>query len=81
MRTGIEKRPEILALPWPSRRATGLVDPAAILDVLDWYRANGFVKGEVPRDRLVDNTFVEAANAKLGPFVIENAASKLAGCK
>lgn len=81
MRTGIEKRPEILALPWPSRRATGLVDPAAIAEVHDWYRANGFVKGEVARDRLVDNRFVEAANVKLGPFRIENAASQLAGCR
>ena len=81
IRTGIEKRPQILALPWPSRRATGVVDPAAIEDIHVWYRANGFVKGEVPRDRLVDNAFVNAANAKLGPFVIENAASKLQGCK
>ncbi len=81
MKTGIEKRPDILALPWPSRRATGLVDPAAIRDVHDWYRANGFVKGEVPLDRLVDNKYVAAANAKLGPFQIENAASKIPGCR
>jgi NitT/TauT family transport system substrate-binding protein len=81
MRTGIENRPEILALAWPSRRATGRVDPAAILDVLDWYRANGFVKGEVPRDRLVDNSFVEAANATMEPFRIENSASKAPGCR
>ena len=26
--------------------ASGVVDPAAILDILDWYHANGFVKGE-----------------------------------
>ena len=80
MRTGIEKRAEILALPWPSRRATGTVDPAAIFDILDWYRANGFVKGEVPRDRLVDNQFVNAANGELGPFKLENTASKVPGC-
>lgn len=81
MRAGIEKRPEILALPWPSRRATGLVDPQAIADVLDWYRANGFVKGDVPRDRLVDNSYIEAANAALGPFKLENVASKVPGCR
>ena len=81
MRTGVEKRAEILALPWPSRRATGTVAPEAILDVLDWYRANGFVKGEVPRDKLVDNTFVDDANAKLGPFVIETKASRVPGCR
>jgi NitT/TauT family transport system substrate-binding protein len=81
MRTGIEKRPDILALPWPSRRATGHVDPAAIVDVYEWYKANGFVKGELARDRLVDNRYVEAATAKLGPFVIENSDSKLPGCR
>lgn len=81
MRTGIEKRPEILALPWPSRRASGLVDPAAIADVYDWYKANGFVKGDVVRDRLVDNRYVEAANAKLGPFALENPSSKVPGCR
>lgn len=81
IRTGIEKRPQILALPWPSRRATGLVDPAAIQDVGDWYKANGFVKGDFPRDRLVDNSFVEKANAKLGPFAVENQASRIPGCR
>jgi NitT/TauT family transport system substrate-binding protein len=80
MRTGIEKRPEILALPWPSRRVTGIVKPSAVLDILDWYRANGFVKGDVPRDALVDNRYVEAANAKLGPFKLHNETSKLRGC-
>ena len=81
VRTGIEKRLDILALPWPSRGASGLVDPAAILDVLDWYCEAGFVKGEVARDKLVDNTFVKHANDKLGPFTIENAASKVKGCQ
>jgi NitT/TauT family transport system substrate-binding protein len=81
MRTGIEKRLDILALPWPSRRATGRVEPAAIADVYEWYKANGFVKGEVARDRMVDNRYVDAANAKLGPFVIENSSSKVPGCR
>jgi NitT/TauT family transport system substrate-binding protein len=81
IRTGIEKRPQILALPWPSRRATGLVDPKAILEVGDWYKESGFVKGDFPRDRVVDNAFVEKANARLGPFVLENAASRIPGCR
>lgn len=81
VRSGIEKRLEILDLPWPSRRATGLVDPAAIVDVLDWYRANGFVKGDVAKDKLVDNALVQYANAQLGPFVIENKSSRLRGCQ
>jgi len=81
MRTGIEKRLDILALPWPSRRATGRVEPAAIADVYEWYKANGFVEGEVARDRMVDNRYVDAANAKLGPFVIENSSSKVPGCR
>jgi hypothetical protein len=51
------------------------------VDVYEWYKANGFVKGELARDRLVDNRYVEAATAKLGPFVIENSDSKLPGCR
>ena len=81
VRTGIEKRLDILDLPWPSRSASGIVDPAVILDILDWYRENGFVRGEVARDKLVDNTFTAAANDKLGPFTIENAATALKGCR
>lgn len=81
MRTGIEKRVDILALPWPSRRATGRVEPAAIGEIYDWYKANGFVKGELARDQFVDNSYVDAANAKLGPFVIDNAGSKARGCR
>jgi len=81
MRTGIEKRADILALQWPSRRASGHVDPTAIVDVLEWYRANGFVKGNVPTDRLVDNTYVDAASAELGPFKPINAASTVPGCR
>jgi NitT/TauT family transport system substrate-binding protein len=81
MRAGIEKRREILDLPWPSRRATGLVEPAAIQRVLDWYRTHGFVKGDVPGDRLVDNQFVRHANDALGPFKLDNPSSGRAGCR
>jgi hypothetical protein len=38
IKTGIEKRPEILALPWPSRRPTGRVDPAAIARLVSGQR-------------------------------------------
>ena len=79
--TGVEKRPEIISLPWPSRGATGIVNVASIQDVHDWYRAAGYVKGAVDRNRLVDNTFARQANDLLGPFKLINAASKLKGCQ
>jgi hypothetical protein len=32
-------------------------------------------------DRVVDNRYVDYAVSKLGPFVLENKESKLAGCR
>lgn len=81
IRTGIEKRPEILALPWPSRKPSGLVDEAAIRDIHDWYKAAGFVKGEISTDKLVDNSFARRANDALGQFALENAGSTVKGCR
>ena len=81
VRTGVEKRPEILELPWPSRGATGVVRVDSIVDVYNWYKEAGLVTGDVPRDRLVDNSYVNSANAKLGQFVIANKDSKTKGCQ
>jgi hypothetical protein len=42
---------------------------------------NNFTRAKFPAERLVDNSYVDYANAKLGPFVLENKASPLAGCR
>ena len=42
---------------------------------------NKFTRAKFPAERLVDNSYVDNANQKLGPFVLENKDSKLAGCR
>jgi hypothetical protein len=36
---------------------------------------------EFPESRLVDGSFIDDAVKKLGPFEVENKASKLPGCR
>ena len=36
---------------------------------------------EIPAARLVDNSYVDEAAKKLGPFVLEKQESKLPGCR
>ena len=36
---------------------------------------------EFPAERIVDRSYVDYALQKLGPFVLENKDSKLAGCR
>ena len=42
---------------------------------------NNFTRAKFPAERLADNSYVDHANQKLGPFVLENKDSKLAGCR
>jgi hypothetical protein len=52
---------------------------ASLLDIQDWYVQNNFTRARFPVERLADNSYVDQANQKLGPFVLENKDSKLAG--
>jgi NitT/TauT family transport system substrate-binding protein len=82
IKTGTEQRPELLhKYPWPARNLDGKLNITSLLDVQDWFVQNNFTRAKFPAERLVDNTYVDYANAKLGPFVLENKASPLAGCR
>jgi NitT/TauT family transport system substrate-binding protein len=82
VKTGTERRPEILhEYPWPARDPDGKIALESILDMQAWYVRNKFITAQVPASRLVDPTFAQAAAKKLGPFVLENQASPLAGCR
>ena len=72
--------PELFKYFWGSRRATGIVDVETVVDAYNWYVRQGSVAGGLPAERLVDNSFVRAANAELGPFVVENTADRTPGC-
>jgi hypothetical protein len=43
--------------------------------------ANKFAGAVPPRERIADLSYIDYANAKLGPFVLENKASTLKGCR
>ena len=82
IRTGTETRQDLLNnYPWPARDPSGHINMASMLDMQAWYRHNKFAEAEFPAARLVDTSYAEYAAAKLGPFVLENKASTLTGCK
>jgi NitT/TauT family transport system substrate-binding protein len=77
-----EERPELLhKYRWPARNLNGRLNAASLLDVQDWFVKNKFTTAKFPVERLIDHSYVDYANQKLGPFVLENKDSKLPGCR
>jgi NitT/TauT family transport system substrate-binding protein len=77
-----EPRRELLEkYPWPARSPYGKINTASMLDINAWYVANKMSAQTFPADRLVNATFVDAADKTLGPFELENKDSKLPGCR
>jgi NitT/TauT family transport system substrate-binding protein len=82
IRTGTETRPQLLHnYPWPARSPNGAINVASLLDMQSWFVKNRMSTTEFPVDRIIDKSYVENALAKLGPFELENKASKLPGCR
>jgi NitT/TauT family transport system substrate-binding protein len=82
IRTGTETRPELLhKYPWPARSPDGQINIASMLDMQSWFVKNKMSNSEFAAERVVDTSYAEDARRKLGPFVLENKDSKLAGCR
>ena len=82
IRTGTETRPELLhKYPWPARNPNGKINVASMLDMQAWFVKNKMSNVEFPAERVVDLSYIDFALGKLGPFVLENKASTLAGCR
>jgi NitT/TauT family transport system substrate-binding protein len=82
VRTGTETRVDLLNnYPWPARDPNGRINVASTLDMQAWYRHNKFGDAQFPPERLADTSYADYAAARLGPFVLENQASNLAGCR
>jgi NitT/TauT family transport system substrate-binding protein len=81
--SGIERRPEILndQKAWPARSPDGKINIASMMDMQDWYVANKMSTAKFPAERVVDSSYADYAVKKLGPFVLENPASTLPGCR
>lgn len=82
VRTGTETRPALLhKYPWPARNPDGRVNVASMLDMNAWFVKNKMSNTVFPAERVVDSRYADYALSKLGPFVLENKESKLAGCR
>ena len=68
-------------LPWPARNPDGRFNLASIADIQDWFFKHGLITKTYPIERMVDTRFAEIAAKELGPFVVTNQESKLAGCR
>ena len=77
VRHGSERNPKLLNdYPWVARSPDLRVNVASMLDMQDW-----FSTAKLPAERLVDMSYADAAVKTLGPFVLENKASTLPGCR
>jgi NitT/TauT family transport system substrate-binding protein len=77
-----EPRRELLEkYPWPARSPNGKINTASMLDINAWYVTNKMSAQKFPADRVINPTFIDEANKKLGPFQLENKDSKLPGCR
>jgi NitT/TauT family transport system substrate-binding protein len=82
-KSGIERRAEILndQKAWPARSPDGRINTASMMDMQAWYSANKMSNANFSAARIVDSSFADYAVKKLGPFVLENKASTLPGCR
>ncbi len=77
-----ETRPELLNQnPWPARNLTGKLNPASLLDIQDWFYKNKFITAKQPLEKLVDYSYADYAQQKLGPYTVENSNSTIPGCR
>jgi NitT/TauT family transport system substrate-binding protein len=82
VKSGAERRPEMLQqFPWPSRSPRGEVPPQSLVELQDWFAGQGLVQQKHPVEKLVDATYVNEANKRLGAFAVANKASTLKGCR
>ena len=47
----------------------------------DWYVANKLSTAKLPAEKLMDLSYADYANRKLGPFALANKDSKAPGCR
>jgi len=77
-----ETRSELLnKYPWPARNLSGKLSSASLLDVQDWFLKNKLITAKLPIEQLVDYSYSDFAQQKLGPFELQNKASKIPGCR
>jgi len=82
VKAGINRDPAFFDTAfWNTRSADGQINVASIMDMQEWYVKNKFTSQVFTAERVIDHSYVNYANEKLGPFVLENKESKKEGCR
>jgi NitT/TauT family transport system substrate-binding protein len=82
IRNGIERQLEMLQnYAWPASSPDGRINVASMLDIQAFFVQEGLSLRNLPPEKLLTETYIEHANRTLGPFVLANKASTLAGCR
>ena len=68
-------------MAWQARDPDGRFNAASVADVQDWFFKHHIIDRKAPDDRLVDESYADAAAAALGPFHLINEGSTLGGCR
>jgi NitT/TauT family transport system substrate-binding protein len=82
VRTGVEPHRELIdKYPWAARSPDGRVNVESMLDIQAFFVKEGLSLANFPAERLLTNVYSDFAVEQLGPFVLQNPDSKLAGCR
>jgi NitT/TauT family transport system substrate-binding protein len=82
VRTGVEPHRDLIdKYPWAARSPDGRVNVESMLDIQAFFVKEGLSLDKFPAERLLTNVYSDDAVEKLGPFVLQNPDSKLAGCR
>jgi NitT/TauT family transport system substrate-binding protein len=68
-------------MDWQARTPDGAFNVASLMDIQDFFVADGSITKKLPAEKLVDISYAEAAAKTLGPFEVINKDSKLKGCR
>jgi NitT/TauT family transport system substrate-binding protein len=66
--------------PWGSRNVRGQVAAASVMDIQDFYLAEGQSDKKLALEQMVDMKYADAASARLGPYA-PPATAKEPGCR
>jgi NitT/TauT family transport system substrate-binding protein len=72
---------QIDGMAWQARNPNGRFNVASVLDLQDWFLAQGIINTKFPADRLIDGEYADYAEKHLPPFEVANKSSDLKGCR
>jgi len=79
---GVMADRDLLAhMAWQARDPSGRFNRASLDDIQGWFFRQGLMPKKAPEDRLVDDSYADAAANSLGAYSPANPASPLKGCR